>query len=191
MPTLEQIQAKLRKLKSQEETLIAKRNQSVLDNIRKLMEAHGLTTADIDAHLSTPRKRRGRPAGSAVKLAKAQKSAKAKSSGTATGNGKLPAKYRDPKTGATWSGWARPPLWIKDVKDRSKFLISGSTEIDPARKPAAKKVTRKNAAAKTAGAKKLTTKRAFATKAGRKSAKANIVNQESADASGLYATPAV
>jgi DNA-binding protein H-NS len=39
--------------------------------------------------------------------------------------GKMPPKYRDPKTGATWSGYARPPAWIKDVKDRSRFLIAG------------------------------------------------------------------
>jgi DNA-binding protein H-NS len=41
----------------------------------------------------------------------------------ANANGKLPPKYRNPKTGATWSGHARPPAWIKDVKDRSRFLI--------------------------------------------------------------------
>jgi DNA-binding protein H-NS len=39
--------------------------------------------------------------------------------------GKLPPKYRDPKSGATWSGHARPPAWIKDVKDRSRYLIAG------------------------------------------------------------------
>ncbi|WP_375508490.1 H-NS family nucleoid-associated regulatory protein, partial [uncultured Caballeronia sp.] len=53
---------------------------------------------------------------------KATRSVKAKSAS----NGKLPAKYRDPKTGATWSGWARPPAWIKDVKDRTKYLIDSS-----------------------------------------------------------------
>lgn len=121
MPTLEQIQAKLKKLKAQEETLITKRNQTVLNDIRKLMDKHGLTTADIEAHASSPAKRRGRPAGSTAKP-KATRSVKVKSAS----NGKLPAKYRDPKTGATWSGWARPPAWIKDVKDRTKYLIDGS-----------------------------------------------------------------
>src|SRR5258708_24851337 len=62
MPTLEQIQAKLEKLQVQAEALIAKRAQSVLNDIRKLMDEHGLTTADIDAHSST-KKPRGRPAG--------------------------------------------------------------------------------------------------------------------------------
>ncbi|MDN7559097.1 H-NS histone family protein [Burkholderia orbicola] len=33
------------------------------------------------------------------------------------------AKYRDPKTGATWSGRGRAPAWIKDAKNRNRFLI--------------------------------------------------------------------
>jgi DNA-binding protein H-NS len=151
MPTLEQIQAKLKKLQAQAEALIAKRAQSVLNDIRKLMDEHGLTTADIDAHSST-RKPRGRPAGT---------TSKAKSKEKAAANAKLPAKYRNPKTGATWSGWARPPLWIKDVKDRTKFLIDGHSESDaaeasatkPASKKAAKKVSGKKVAVKTLSAK--------------------------------------
>jgi DNA-binding protein H-NS len=162
MPTLEQIQTKLKKLQAQEESLIAKRTQSVLNDIRKLMDTHGLTTADIDAHWSSAKNGSGRPAGSTTKL-KSKPTAKAKS-GKAVANGKLPAKYCDPKTGATWSGWARPPLWIKDVKDRSKFLISGRSDSDaveasvtkPAGKKAAtKKVARKNAAVKTVSTKAL------------------------------------
>ncbi|KAB0685285.1 H-NS histone family protein [Burkholderia territorii] len=33
------------------------------------------------------------------------------------------AKYLDPKTGATWSGRGRAPAWIKDAKNRDRFLI--------------------------------------------------------------------
>ena len=169
MPTLEQIQAKLKKLQAQAEAMIAKRAQSVLDDIRKLMEKHGLTTADIESHSST-KKPRGRPAGKTSKLG-------AKAKAKAAAKPKLPAKYRNPKTGETWSGWARPPLWIKDVKDRTKFLIDGQSEshavatsaTKPASKKAAKKVTAKKAMAKTlstkapakkAVAKKATVKRA-------------------------------
>jgi DNA-binding protein H-NS len=167
MPTLEQIQAKLKKLQAQAESLIAKRAHSVLNDIRKLMNAHGLTTADIDAHSSSAKKGPGRPAGSTTKL-KNKQTVKAKS-GKAAAKEKLPPKYRDPKTGATWSGWARPPLWIKDVKERSKFLINGRSESDAdqanstkpagkkaaAKKVAAKKVARKNATVKTASTKAL------------------------------------
>jgi len=34
----------------------------------------------------------------------------------------LTVKYRDPETGATWSGRGRPPKWIAG-KDRSSFVV--------------------------------------------------------------------
>ncbi|TCK36700.1 DNA-binding protein H-NS [Paraburkholderia sp. BL8N3] len=37
--------------------------------------------------------------------------------------GVQPAKYKNPTTGATWSGFGRPPAWI-DGKKREKFLIA-------------------------------------------------------------------
>ncbi|WGS45179.1 H-NS histone family protein [Burkholderia sp. JSH-S8] len=46
----------------------------------------------------------------------------------ATKAGKQPAaaiepKYRNPKTGETWSGRGRAPEWIRNVKNRDRFLI--------------------------------------------------------------------
>lgn len=35
---------------------------------------------------------------------------------------KVAAKYRDPATGATWTGRGKPPKWIAD-QDREKFAI--------------------------------------------------------------------
>jgi DNA-binding protein H-NS len=35
----------------------------------------------------------------------------------------LPPKYRDPDSGATWSGRGKPPLWIAG-KPRDTFLIA-------------------------------------------------------------------
>lgn len=32
-------------------------------------------------------------------------------------------KYRDPKTGATWSGRGKAPHWIASAKNRARFLI--------------------------------------------------------------------
>ncbi|MGE8375935.1 MAG: H-NS histone family protein [Diaphorobacter nitroreducens] len=45
-----------------------------------------------------------------------------------TGKRKSPAgagvaKYRDPSTGATWTGRGKPPAWIKEAVDRSAFEI--------------------------------------------------------------------
>jgi DNA-binding protein H-NS len=159
MATLEQIQARMKKLQAQAEVLLAQRAQAAVDQIRELMIKHGLTTADIEAR------------------AKARRQAKAAgrhlSNGTAkpaSAKGKMPPKYRDPKTGATWSGHARPPAWIKDVKDRTRFLIDGSAAIalngSGASKAttAAKKVSAKKAAAKKAPAKKAVAKKAAARK---------------------------
>lgn len=36
---------------------------------------------------------------------------------------KVTAKYRDPDTGATWSGRGKPPQWIAG-KDREPFVIA-------------------------------------------------------------------
>ncbi|MGF6646523.1 H-NS family nucleoid-associated regulatory protein [Paraburkholderia sp. GAS82] len=114
MATLEQIQAKLKKLQAQADAIVAKQSSAVLETIRGLMEQHGLTTADIDAHLG--RKKRGPKAGSKA----ASKSAQSV------------AKYRDPKSGATWSGHGRAPGWIANVKDRTKFLVDSSvTSVTP------------------------------------------------------------
>jgi len=121
MATLEQIQSEMKRLQAQAEAMMAKKAKTVLADIRKLMDQHGLTTADIDAHSAT-KKRAGRPSGAASEKGGGGKAVtKAKAA-----KGKLPPKYRDPKTGATWSGHARPPAWIAKVRDRTKFLIDGA-----------------------------------------------------------------
>ncbi|TDN67114.1 H-NS family nucleoid-associated regulatory protein [Paraburkholderia sp. BL10I2N1] len=145
MATLEQIEAKMKKLQSRAEALIAKQSSAVLANIRALMDKHGLTTADIDAHVGGAQKRGRKPGASA---------ANGKAKATATAKGGLPPKYRDPKTGATWSGHARPPVWIKDVKDRTRFLIAGdAAPVVPANVVTASKTktTVKNSAAVGSG----------------------------------------
>lgn len=42
--------------------------------------------------------------------------------GGSTKGSTVAAKYRDPNTGATWTGRGKPPTWIKD-QDRDQFLI--------------------------------------------------------------------
>ncbi len=110
MPTLESLQAKIEKLRAQAEALAAKKSSAVIEKIRNLMAEHGLTTADIDAHAG---KKRG---------PKPDIGAAAKSSASV-------AKYRDPKTGATWSGHGRAPGWIANVKDRSKYLTADNAAV--------------------------------------------------------------
>jgi DNA-binding protein H-NS len=48
---------------------------------------------------------------------------KARSANRATkATGKVAAKYKDPSTGATWTGRGKAPKWI-DGKSRDQFLI--------------------------------------------------------------------
>jgi DNA-binding protein H-NS len=156
MATLEIIQARIKKLQTQAETLLAKRAQGALDQIRELMIKHGLTTEDIERRAKA-RRQRERIVRLGVSSGKAGIASAVK--------GKLPPKYRDPKTGATWSGHARPPAWIKDVKDRSKFLIDAAAA---AAEPA---VTAKAATKKTAAKKAVAKKAVTAKSAGRTAAK--------------------
>jgi DNA-binding protein H-NS len=146
MATLTQLQSRIDKLQAQAQGLIAKRAAAVIAEIRTMMEKHGLTTADIDTHTLKKRgpKRNGTaPAGAA-----------AKAKGLHV-NGKLPPKYMNLETGATWSGHARPPVWIRDAKDRSVFLID---------KPGVGAASRKSATAKKTVAKKASTAKPMATR---------------------------
>ncbi|RKR36203.1 H-NS family nucleoid-associated regulatory protein [Paraburkholderia sp. BL17N1] len=105
MGTLENLRAKIAKLQEQAEAIVKDQSSTVIAKIRELMQEHGLTISDIEA--SGRGKKRGRKPAS-EKLAR-------KPAAT--------AKYRDPKSGVTWSGMGRAPGWIAKAKDRSKFLI--------------------------------------------------------------------
>jgi DNA-binding protein H-NS len=109
MVTLENIHAKISKLQARAEQIAATQKSDVLEKIRGLMEKHGVSTADIDAYFSGSQ--RGRKPKARV----------------IDEQPTVAAKYRDPKTGTTWSGRGRAPAWIASVRDRSKFLIDGSS----------------------------------------------------------------
>lgn len=154
MVTLDAINLKIAKLQKQAETLSQKQASVGLTKIRDLMHKHGLSVADIETFVG---KKRGRKPG--VKAANGS----AKAAGAAVHH--VAPKYADPKTGATWTGRGRAPLWIRDVKDRSKFLIDGATAAAPKAdakttgakrgpKPGSTRATAKKAAAvkKTVGA---------------------------------------
>src|SRR5260370_38253528 len=101
--TLEAIQAKIKKLQAQADALIAKESATVLKTIHELMEKHGLTTADIDAHTG------------------GKKHAKKAGAKTVTKGSSGAVKYRHQKTRATSTGHGRAPRWIASAQDRGKF----------------------------------------------------------------------
>ncbi|BAN27311.1 H-NS histone family protein [Caballeronia insecticola] len=126
MATLSQLENQIQKLQRRADALREKKSTEAIANIQALMAEYGLTTADLaKAGLG---KKRGRPAGSTNASA---------SRGKTAAKSKLPPKYRDPATGATWSGHARPPAWIKDASDRSVFLIDSPATGSVARGGAA------------------------------------------------------
>ena len=120
MPTLEKIQANIKKLQVQADALIAKKAQAAVDQIRKLMLEHGLTTEDIEAKAKA--KREGKAASGAAVSAKSSKVSGSLGS-------KVPPKYQHPKNGATWTGRGSAPAWIADVKDRTKYLIKNAADV--------------------------------------------------------------
>ena len=62
--------------------------------------------------------------------------------------GPQPAKYRDPKSGVTWSGRGPAPAWLSGAKDRTKFLIDGAGAAADAKPAVTKAVAKKAVSAK-------------------------------------------
>jgi DNA-binding protein H-NS len=102
MATYKELQAQLAEITRQAEDARAAEIQAVIEDIRAKVAEFGLTEKDVFG-----RRRRGQPAKNVLTAA---------------------PKYQDPKTGAEWTGHGRAPAWIKDAKDRSKFLIVGATD---------------------------------------------------------------
>jgi DNA-binding protein H-NS len=174
----------MKKLQAQADTLIAKKAQAAVDQIRQIMLKHGLTTKDIEAKAKA--KREAKTAVGRASNGKAHAAVIAK--------GKLPAKYRDPKTGAVWSGHARPPSWIANVKDRTKFLIDGAGVAANAGTPKkAQAAVKKAVGTKKAAAGKVVTKKAAFAKSGSPKAAASarkVAAKKSTAVSKKAATPA-
>ncbi|WP_175904163.1 H-NS family nucleoid-associated regulatory protein [Burkholderia seminalis] len=97
MATYKELKAQAEALAEKAEAARLAEIQTVVDDIRAKIAEYGISEKDIFGA------RRG-------KLAK-------------QATAPVEAKYRDPKTGATWSGRGRAPAWIKDAKNRNRFLI--------------------------------------------------------------------
>ena len=190
MPTLEQIQQKIAKLQAQAEAIAAKKSIVVLNQIATLMRKHDLTTEHIEMHLAT-RKPRGRPAKNALTVsdtgAPKKRGRPAKSATVVARKGILPPKYRNPETGETWSGHARPPAWIKDVADRSHYLIAGGSASTRkvAVKKSAKRVVSSGQSKANGAARKVAVRKTVASKARRGAALARESAPASAASEGV------
>jgi DNA-binding protein H-NS len=94
----EEIQSKIEELKAQAEMVKREEKQQAIDMARAMIQSFGITAKDLG-------------------LDKAPKS----KTGPKPGN-KVAAKYRDPASGATWSGRGKTPRWINGA-DRSQYAI--------------------------------------------------------------------
>jgi DNA-binding protein H-NS len=95
-----ELKAQIAKLQAQADEARRTEVAQVIQEIREKVVAYGLTAQDLG--FAEPA-RRGRPPKKAP----------------------LPARFRDPKSGSTWSGRGKPPKWIVG-KNRERFLIEGA-----------------------------------------------------------------
>jgi DNA-binding protein H-NS len=94
----EELRAKAAEILAQAELVKAEERQKTIDTVRVMISTYGITAKDLGL----------------------DKSPKAKS-GPKPGN-KVSPKYRDPQSGATWSGRGKTPKWINGA-DRSQYAI--------------------------------------------------------------------
>jgi len=94
----EEIQAKIEELKAQAEQVKAEEKAQSIAMAKTMISAYGITARDLGLDKAGQGK-----------------------SGPKVGN-KIAAKYRDPQSGATWSGRGKTPRWINGA-DRSQYAI--------------------------------------------------------------------
>jgi len=93
----EEIQAKIADLQAQAARVKAEEKAQAIEAARAMIDSYGITAKDLGLD-----------------------KVKAKT-GPKAGN-KIAAKYRDPASGATWSGRGKTPKWINGA-DRSQYAI--------------------------------------------------------------------
>lgn len=134
MSKLTAIKKQIAALEAEAERIAKQEMSGAIAKVKEIMSTFGLTIEHLQATVKG-------------KKASAAKKVKAKRAGGGI------AKYADPKTGKTWSGFGRAPAWIAGAKNRDAFLV-GKGAVS-ASEPAAKApVAKKKSAAKTVLAKK-------------------------------------
>lgn len=144
------IQKEIEALQAQASSARHREISEVVARIKEAITTYGLTAADLGLRGS------GRPVG---RPAGAKTVRKVASAGV--------PKYRDPKSGKTWTGHGKPPNWIKDARDRNTFLIAGGGSA-PSGSAASPTLRLALSKVKAAGARKTT--RAVGKTAARKAA---------------------
>jgi DNA-binding protein H-NS len=121
MATLTALNKKIAALEAQAERIAKAELGKAIAQIRKIMADSGVTIEHLKEGAKSVQPAVSGKSGSA-KAVKAPK-------------GKKPPKYKDPKSGATWSGLGRIPAWIANAKSRDAFLIEAASASAPAPEP--------------------------------------------------------
>ncbi len=153
MKTYAGVKAEIVKLEQTAEKLRKEEVSAVVTQIREQIRTYGLTAKDLGlGSFSGQRK------------------------GSGTKSVGVP-KYRDPKTGKTWTGHGKPPGWIAGAKNREAFLIDAPTSAVQATASVASpptgegtSVVKKRAARKAAVPKKAAPRKTAAKKVAAKKA---------------------
>lgn len=139
--TVAEIRKQISALEAKAVRLEEDETKESVGKVRALMNQLGVTLEHLSSAVSKK--------ASAVK-----KAIVGKKPATAKRASKGAAKYADPKTGNTWSGFGRAPGWIAGAKNRDAFLVDKSgAELPEAAVKAP--VAKKKLAAKKASAKKV------------------------------------
>jgi len=112
--TYAQIKSAIAKLEQEAAALREAETTKVVAQIRESIATFGLTVE----HLF----------GRGVKALKAG-AGKALGGGKAARKGAGIPKYREPKTGKTWTGFGKAPGWIASARNRDKFLIDQTSVV--------------------------------------------------------------
>ena len=126
MKAYKQIRADIAKLEREAEAARKAESASIVAKIRKLAAEYDLTAADIGldgARQPESASGLGRPSAKTAAKKAAGKAARKAAAKKASRSGAGVAKYRDPKSGKTWTGFGRVPQWLASAKKRDAFLI--------------------------------------------------------------------
>ena len=207
-----QIRADIAALEREAAAVRKSESTAIVAKIRKLAEQYDLTAADIGLDASPQAQAAARPSAKPASKSTARKTAARKMpSGKKSRSGAGVAKYRDPKSGKTWTGFGRAPDWLASAKNREVFRIepdgaqagtnAGAARPDAAvaepraaskaaRKGAAKTASGKSASRKVASARKSAGQPAVKKRAGAKAAAAKPASEAPARSRGAAAQAA-
>jgi len=113
--TMAQIRQQIAALETKARRLAEDETKVSVAKVRALMDSLGVTIEHLAGSVSNK-----------VRASKKRVAANRPLAATRVGAGAV--RYRDPATGATWSGFGRAPGWLAAAANREDFAVSGSTK---------------------------------------------------------------